>query len=113
MAGTVFHRPLAFVSFACCALVVASFAFFASDQLAGVSRHQQDELLPSGKRVSAPRTGHAQPRAAIDGAAAKLTQPYQGFIDSRNEWLERGLPTGVALLVYGFGIGAIVRYLRR
>jgi hypothetical protein len=110
---TVFHRPLAFISFACCALVVASFGFFATDQLAGASRHQQNELLPSGRTVSAPRGAHAEPRAFIDSAAAKLTRPYEGFTSSRSAWLERGLPTVIALIVYGFGIGAIVRYLRR
>jgi hypothetical protein len=38
------HRFLVTVSFVCCVLIIASFAFFAVDQVSGASNQQVAEL---------------------------------------------------------------------
>jgi hypothetical protein len=109
----VVHRILVLVALACSALVVASFALFARDQLAGASAHQQTELasggpvspgtLPSSHQV-------AQPRRFIDSAAKTLDSPFASIVQSDSEWVIHGVPTIFALLVYGVGIGYLARY---
>jgi hypothetical protein len=94
-------------------LVVASFAMFARDQLAGASQHQQTELAsgvaPPTSDVAV-STHHHQPRRFIDGAASDLTAPFRSIIRSNSEWVLHIFPGICALLVYGLGIGFLARY---
>lgn len=100
-------------AFACCALVVLSFALFARDQMAGASAHQQTELVAGSNTTpaaSAPSKPRAQPRRFIDGAAKVLTSPFDAVVQSSNDWVKHGLPALFALLVYGLGLGYLARY---
>jgi hypothetical protein len=86
---------------------------FARDQVAGASKHQQSELVtaaptPAGAPATAHHTG--QPRAFIDSTAKTLTSPFDSLVRSNNDWVTRGFPTAVALLVYGLGIGFLARF---
>jgi hypothetical protein len=112
----VIHRALVLISLACCALVVASFAWFARDQVAGASAHQQNEIAsigPHAKPVSAPVTNdRAQPRRFIDNAAKALTSPFSSIVQSDSQWVLHGVPTLLALLAYGVGLGYLARYSR-
>jgi hypothetical protein len=111
----VVHRGLVWISMACCTLVSASFVLFATDQLAGASKHQQQELV-SAAPASSPRIvlrhprPEPQPRRFIDGAARALTSPFDTFVNSSNQWAVRGVPTMFALFVYGVGLGYLARY---
>jgi hypothetical protein len=95
------HRGLVLIAIGCSVLVAASFALFARDQLAGASKHQQNQLAagpttaPYVPGVVPPATHHAQPRRFIDSG-----------------WVTHGLPTFFALLVYGVGLGYLARYSR-
>jgi hypothetical protein len=112
---TVVHRILVLSACVTSALVVASFALFARDQLAGASAHQVAELnagLPTQPGVNQQPTHHGQPRAFIDGAASDLTSPFKSIVQSDNQWVIHGIPTIFALLVYGVGIGYVARYTR-
>jgi hypothetical protein len=102
-------------AFVCCALVVASFAMFARDQMAGASQHQQTELVAgvaasSGSPSQTPVKPHAQPRRFIDSAAHSLTAPFSAIVQSNNQWVKHGLPAIFALLAYGIGLGYLARY---
>jgi hypothetical protein len=111
----VIHRPLVVSAFACCALVASSFALFARDQLAGASKHQQNEIVAVTPSRPAPlrrRHEHGQPRRFIDGAASVLTSPFDSIVQSGNPWVLHGLPTIFALLVYGVGLGYLARFSR-
>jgi hypothetical protein len=55
---------------------------------------------------------HSQPRLFIDNAASALTSPFRSLVQSDSQWVERGLPTILALLVYGVGIGYLARFSR-
>jgi hypothetical protein len=113
---SVIHRIVVLASWLCCALVVASFALFARDQLSGASKHQV-AALQAGTPVTpgvAPQPVHhvSQPRAFIDGAANKLMTPFSSIVESDNSWVEHGLPTLFALIVYGVGLGYLARFSR-
>jgi hypothetical protein len=111
----VFQRALVLTAIACSALVAGSFALFARDQLAGASKHQQNEIIASVPTT--PRTvpmSHqpAQPRRFIDGAANALISPFKSIVQSHSQWVLHGIPTIIALLVYGVGLGYLARYSR-
>jgi len=115
----VIHRILVLVAIGCCGLVLASFALFARDQLAGASKHQQSALVvtrPSVTQVAPPPPPRhrvkRQPRRFIDNAADTLTSPFHSIVQSDNQWVLRGAPTVFALLVYGVGLGYLARYTR-
>jgi hypothetical protein len=114
ISGTVVHRVLVLTAIACCALVAASFVLFARDQLAGASKHQQNEVVSSTPVAPhpAPRLPRpeAQPRRFIDGAAQTLTSPFRSIVESDNPWVTRGIPALFAFLVYGVGLGYLARY---
>jgi hypothetical protein len=110
--GNVISRVLRLTAFACCALVVASFAMFARDQMAGASQHQQSELVAGAHPTAASSTPvkHAQPRRFIDSAAKALSTPFEAIVQSSNVWVKHGLPAVFALLVYGLGLGYLARF---
>jgi hypothetical protein len=110
--GRVISRVLRLTAFACCALVVASFAMFARDQMAGASQHQQTALIAGAHPTAASSTPvkHAQPRRGIDDAAKVLTRPFDAIVQSSDVWVKRGVPALFALLVYGLGLGYLARF---
>jgi hypothetical protein len=111
--GSVISRVLRLTAFACCALIVASFAMFARDQTAGASEHQQTALVAGAHPTtvsSGPAKPHAQPRRFIDNAAKVLTAPFDAIVQSSNLWVKHGLPALFAVLVYGFGLGYLARF---
>ena len=110
---SVISRALRTAAFVCCLLIVASFAMFARDQMAGASQHQQTELVagasPTGPS-NAPSKPPAQPRRFIDDTAKTLTAPFDAIVRSSNPWVKHGLPALFAVLVYGLGLGYLARY---
>jgi hypothetical protein len=111
--SSVVPRVIKLLSFACCALVVLSFAMFARDQMAGASVHQQTELSSGSNSPTAPPAPtkpEGQPGRFINRAAKDLTSPFDAIVRSGNAWVQHGLPALVALLVYGLGLGYLARY---
>jgi hypothetical protein len=110
--GSVMSRVLRLTAFACCALVVVSFAMFARDQIAGASQHQQTELVAGAPPTASSSTAvkHAQPRRSIDAAAKALTSPFDAIVQSSNEWVKHGLAALFALIAYGLGLGYLARF---
>lgn len=93
--------------------MLASFVLFVNDQLAGASRHQQNELVsavPVATSTMSKIKAEAQPRRFIDEAAQKLTSPFDSIVRSNNTWVRHGLPTALAMLVYGLGLGMLARF---
>jgi hypothetical protein len=112
------NRGLVLVALACSALVVLSFAMFARDQISGASKHQVAELASGNSVVSVvpgavpTTTKHAQPRRFIDSAAKALTSPFRSLVSSSSQWVQHGIPTFIALLLYGLGLGYLARFTR-
>jgi hypothetical protein len=111
----VIHRILVITALVCCALVTASFGLFARDQVAGASKHQQNEIIASAPTTTGPVPVHkatAQPRRFIDAAARDLTAPFRSIVQTNSQWVLQGVATIAALLVYGVGLGYLARFSR-
>jgi hypothetical protein len=112
---TVIHRGLHLVSFLCCALVLASFAMFAFDQVSGASEHQVAQIAsgaPTSPGVTPRSTHHSSLRRFIDNAAHALTSPFRSILQTSSEWAKEIFETVCAILVYGLGLGYLTRYSR-
>jgi hypothetical protein len=93
--------------------VVAGFAMFAADKLGNASHQQVSELASPGAKQEAVREKqHTALRETIDDVDDALLKPFAGLAASSDSWVSRGLPTLLALLVYGLGLGFLARYVR-
>lgn len=112
-----------------CLIVVAWFAVFVIDQTGAASAHQQNEVIPG----SVPVAGAAASTGATPGAAGTttvtakpestarrvlnevadaLTSPFAGAVSgSHSEWTAHIVKTLLALLIYGFGLAFLARFL--
>ena len=115
-------RTLGIVSIVLCLTVFASFAIFALDQTTAASDHQQQALA---KEVPGPTVGASGPapasaaahesavRRAIDDVAGEITSPFSPITSgSSSEWAVHGVNLLLAMIVYGFGIGYLARWIR-
>jgi hypothetical protein len=107
-------RLLSTVSLALCAIVIVSFGIFVVEESKSGSAHQQQELSGApapAQAPPAPKEGAIH--EAIDEASSAITAPFAGVVsDSNGEWAVRGAKLGLALAIYGFGLGFISRALR-
>jgi hypothetical protein len=114
-AGGVIHRAIVLVALACSGLVLASFVMFARDQISGAAKQQANAVSsppPGQAAVPSKPKAQGQPGRFIDGAAADLTSPFRSIVQSGSAWVQHGIPTLIALLVYGVGLGYLARFSR-
>jgi hypothetical protein len=104
------NRALGTVSFVCCAMVIASFGFFAVDQMSGAS--QQQAAVTAGTPIPGQKSNpdRKQPRRFVDGAARALTSPFNSILRSESQWADQLFLLVVGLAVYGVGLGYLRRY---
>jgi len=102
------------IALVCSGLVLASFVMFARDQIAGAAKVQANAVSSTApNQTTAPKAKQqGQPGRFIDDAASKLTSPFSSIIQSGSAWVKHGVPTIVALLVYGVGLGYLARFSR-
>ena len=107
-------RTLRIGSLIVCLIVVASFSMFAFDQVNGASEHQQTEIATGSYTPPAPPPPHhGGVRAFIDRLNHGVTSIFAGLTaGSHSEWVVHGVQTLLALLVFGFGLGYIARFVR-
>ena len=112
------ERALRIIATVLSLILVAGFAMFALDEFNRASSKQRSELAgfeqtdptPVGERQREKR--HSTGREYIDDANDVLLKPFAGVIDSGSRWAQRGIPTVLGLLVYGFGIAFIARFMK-
>jgi len=95
-------------------LVVAGFAMFAADQLTHAS-HQQVSAIddsPAQQQGTVHAGSRSSFRKAIDDVDDVLLKPFSGVASSSDSWVRHGIPTLLAILVYGVGLGFLARYMR-
>jgi hypothetical protein len=113
-ADSVIGGALGLFRYICCGLVIVSFAIFAVDQVGGASRHQVAEIAagtPTRTATATVTDAHpSQPRRFIDGAARTLTAPFRSLISSSSQWVQQGFALICALLLYGVGLGYLLRF---
>ena len=105
-------------------IVLLGFVLFAVDEISHGSKTQQraldrelgtstvtDPVAPTPQQERVREAQHGAVREAIDDANDVLLRPFADLIDSSNAWVEHGIPTLLALLVYGLGLGLLANML--
>jgi hypothetical protein len=104
--------------------VLIGFAFFAADELDRGSKTQQQALAneldsssdvipvaPSPADENAREAAHGDLREIVDDVNDVLLGPFSDIVDSEDAWVARGVPTILALLLYGVGLGFLANML--
>jgi hypothetical protein len=106
-------------------IVLLGFAFFAVDELNRGSQNQQNALdnelrgdgddpapvTPSPAEETQRERANSGVRELVDDANDVLLAPFSGLADSDNAWVNHGVPTLLALLLYGLGLGLLANML--
>ena len=110
------------VSIVAGAIVLLSFALFAIDETRTASQKSAAAVAgldatrasdPSPRQERARERAHSRAREAVDDADDVLVAPFAPVVSSADSsWLRRGVPTLLALIVYGFGLSFLARYAR-
>jgi hypothetical protein len=107
---------LRFIAIVACLVATASMGLYAVNQTDNASAHQQETLATGTTEPAQLQTSEAKSkgvRGVIDETAKALASPFDGATASSNsEWVKRGAGLGFVLLVYGFGLGFIARFIR-
>jgi hypothetical protein len=106
-------------------IVLLGFAFFAADEMEKGSKIQQNALdngttseaaeraaiAPTPDEEAARERRNGAPRELIDDANDVLLAPFADLLDSDSAWVNHGVPTLLALLLYGVGLGLLANML--
>jgi hypothetical protein len=98
-----------------CLIVIAWFVVFAVNQTSTASTRQQNELAEdSAPAASASGAEHESAlHRTLNETADALTSPFAGVVSgSSSEWTIHIVKTLLALLIYGFGLAFLARFLR-
>jgi hypothetical protein len=89
-------------------IVGLGFVAFAADEMGRGSETQRAKLArelnapaPNAVEERVREREHGPVREAIDDANDVLLAPFSDIVDSSNAWVERGVPTILALIAYG------------
>jgi hypothetical protein len=107
-------------------IVLLGFAFFAVDEMDRGSKTQQNLLDREVKGAQydpapiAPTPGEEAAREKVNGSLHEVVDdandvllgPFTGIVDSSSDrWVIHGVPTLLALLLYGFCLGTLANML--
>ncbi|MGZ4280243.1 MAG: hypothetical protein ACXVVU_26700 [Solirubrobacteraceae bacterium] len=109
-------------SIAASVIVLLSFALFAIDETRTASQKSAAAVAgldatrtadPSPRQERARERAHSRAREAIDDADDVLVAPFASLVSGADSsWIRRGVPTVLALVVYGFGLSFLARFAR-
>ena len=105
--------------------VLVGFAFFAADEMDRGSKTQQRALAnqlegsapedipiaPTPADEAAREAAHGDLRETVDDVNDVLLGPFTNLADSNQVWVARGIPTILALLLYGVGLGFLANMM--
>ena len=110
------------VSIVASAIVLLSFALFAIDETRSASQKSAAAVAgldasrvadPSPRQERARERAHSRTREVIDDADDVLVAPFAPLVSGvDSSWMRRGVPTLLALIVYGFGLSFLARFAR-
>jgi hypothetical protein len=106
-------------------VIALSFLLFAIDEMDRGSKTQQQALAeetgvpepelaqvaPAPEEETVREQQHSSGREMIDDANDVLLEPFAGVADSKSNWVTRGVPTLLGLLIYGLGLGLVANFL--
>lgn len=121
-------RIVTWVSTIASIVLVISFGLFAIDEARGGSKQQIAKLGseigsksdasrnvnqadPSPRAERAREKQHGDVREAVDDANDVLVSPFAGAVDSNSIWVQRGVPSLIAFLLFGVGLRILAAYL--
>ncbi|MEA2422370.1 MAG: hypothetical protein QOF55_1469 [Thermoleophilaceae bacterium] len=120
-------RLVTWVSTIAALVLVISFGLFAIDQARNGSKQQVaklgKELGPSSAAANvnqadpSPRTErqreklHGSVRETIDDMDDVLVSPFASIVTSNSIWVQRGVPSLIAFLLFGVGLRILAAYL--
>ena len=111
-------RPLRYVAVALSLIIAISFTLFALQDIDRASKASEHRVAgyeatnptAAGERDRERR--HGQPREIIDDVNDTLLAPFAGVAENEtSRWARRGVPALLGLLVYGFGLGYLARFM--
>jgi hypothetical protein len=105
--------------------VLIGFAFFCVDELDRGSKNQQQALSRELQGINSDPTPVAETpsderareavngtfREVVDDVNDVLLGPFVDVVDSDDAWVARGVPSILALLLYGLGLGFLANML--
>jgi len=114
----VLERPLRILAIALSLIIFAGFGLFALDELDRASTKQTDELAgferadptPAGETQRERRNSNV--REYIDDANDILLKPFAGVADNGTRWVQRMVPAGIGLFLYGFVLAYLARFAK-
>jgi hypothetical protein len=106
-------------------IVLLGFAFFAVDEMDRGSKTQQNLLdretkgsqydptpiAPTPDQEAAREQVNGTVHELVDDANDILLNPFTGIVDSTDRWVTHGVPTLLALLLYGLCLGMLANML--
>jgi hypothetical protein len=123
----VIARLVTWVSTIASVVLVVSFGLFAIDQARDGSKQQIAKLGsklepanastnvnqadPSPRTERARERKHGDVREAIDDVNDVLVSPFAGVVDSSSIWVQRGVPSLIAFLLFGVALRLVAAYL--
>jgi hypothetical protein len=115
----VLERPIRYLAITLSLFIAVGFMLFVLDDSRRASNATQNRITegsaatsptPAGERERERR--HGQVREAIDDVNDVLLAPFAGVSDdATSRWARRGVPALLGLLVYGFGLGYVARFM--
>ena len=110
---------LRMVAIVASSIVALGFLVFAMGEADRGSKGQQQKLAeeiagepaPDPALERARERRHGSAREMLDDANDFLLSPFAEVVRSDNEWVKRGVPTLLALLVYGVGLLLLANFL--
>jgi hypothetical protein len=115
----VIQRILLWVSTICTVIVVLSFVLFAVEEAGAGSKTQQNLIEQINTPNPTPQTEqerqlkHSWAREQIDDANDVLVSPFSGVTHSGNIWVQRGVPSLLAFLLYFVLLRILANYAVR
>jgi hypothetical protein len=116
----VLERPLRYLAITLSLFIAVGFLLFAIDDSRRASNATQNRVTegsaavsptPAGERERERRDGAVH--EAIDDVNDVLLAPFAGVSDdATSRWARRGVPAVLGLLVYGFGLGYVARFMK-
>jgi hypothetical protein len=109
------ERPLRWASTVLTILVLLGFVLFAFDKADAASKRQQLVVAtadPTRSQEQAREQQNGRVKEAIYDIDDVLLKPFAGVTKSSDPWVRRGVPTGIAVVVYGFGLGFLASFAR-
>ncbi|HEX4363191.1 MAG TPA: hypothetical protein VHZ75_01490 [Solirubrobacteraceae bacterium] len=113
------ERTLRYVAIVLSLFVATGFVLFALQDSRRASNETQQEI--ADYTAISPSAAAEQVRASHNGAVHEriddvndvLLKPFVGISEhAHSRWVQHGVPTLLALLVYGFGLGFLARFTK-